>query len=27
MNAVDHPHGGSSGPSRTSVSPWGRPAK
>lgn len=23
MNAVDHPHGGKSGPSRTSVSPWG----
>lgn len=27
MNAVDHPHGGKSGPSRSSVSPWGRPAK
>lgn len=23
MNAADHPHGGQSGPSRTSVSPWG----
>lgn len=23
MNAVDHPHGGKSGPSRSSVSPWG----
>lgn len=23
MNATDHPHGGKSGPSRTSVSPWG----
>lgn len=23
MNAVDHPHGGNSGPSRSSVSPWG----
>lgn len=23
MNAVDHPHGGKSGPSRASVSPWG----
>lgn len=27
MNAVDHPHGGQSGPSRSSVSPWGWPTK
>ena len=27
MNPVDHPHGGKSGPGRSSVSPWGRPTK
>lgn len=27
MNAVDHPHGGKSGPSRSSVTPWGKPTK
>jgi len=27
MNAVDHPHGGQSGPSRSSVTPWGKPTK
>ncbi len=27
MNAVDHPHGGKSGPSRTSIAPWGWPTK
>jgi ribosomal protein L2 len=27
MNAVDHPHGGKSGPSRSSMSPWGKCTK
>lgn len=27
MNAIDHPHGGQSGPSRSSVTPWGKPTK
>jgi len=26
-NAVDHPHGGKSGPGRSSVTPWGKPTK
>lgn len=26
-NAVDHPHGGQSGPSRSSRTPWGKPTK